>query len=302
MALNLNDVTLPKDELKMDNSANFLAMLIKPNSISEFDFNKSSYLEDIFKNNNEIFEIEPNNFMETIGSKLQVNNYKIENKINTVKNNVFYQDKNYLYEIIFINLDKDFHKDNVNELASLINIEGDEIYGNAIILKTWVPIESFEMKFVDIKLEDIICCLKSRKEPLTVILEDGEYYEQRIEDLELFGLKFFGDDYVDKKELGILHHNLNIWYSKSDYGEKLTNLVDVKVDKAIFFSYQYQNYRCDLSLDEVKKLIKIASNNIFKVDEKIIEEEKDNLGRIINKNKYRILNMMYNNVNVNINK
>jgi hypothetical protein len=295
MSLNLDDITLPKDEIKMDNSANFLAMLIKPNTISEFDFNKSTYLNDIFNNNVEIFEIEPNNFMEIIGNKLQINKYKINNKINTVKNNVFYQDKNYLYEIIFINLDKEFQNDNVNELASLINIEGDEIYGNAIILKTWVPLESFEMKFTNIKLEDVINCLYSRKEPLIVVLEDGEYFEQRIEDLELFALKFFGNDYVDKKEIGILNHNLNIWYSKSDYGEKLTNLVNVKVDKAIFFSYQYQNYRCDLTLDEVKKLIKIAEKNIFKVDNNLLEEEKDNIGRIINKNKFRILNIMYNN-------
>jgi len=296
MTLNLDNVTLPKDEIKMDNSANFLAMVIKPNTISDFDFNSSTYLNDIFKNNHEIFEIEPENFMESIGTKLQVNNYKIENKVNTLKNNVFYQDKNYLYEIIFINLDKENQIDNVNELASLINIEGDQIYGYAIILKTWVPIESVEMKFVDVKLEDIINVLSNRKEPLAVILEDGEYYEQRISDIDIFAFKFFGEDYYDKKELGILHHNLNIWYSKSDYGEKLTNLVDVKVDRCIFFSFQYQNYRCDLTMDEVKKLIKMASKNIFTVDEKLLEEETDNLGRIINKNKFRILNMMYNNI------
>jgi len=296
MTLNLDNVTLPKEEIKMDNSANFLAMVIKPNTISDFDFNSSTYLNDIFKNNHEIFEIEPENFMESIGSKLQVNNYKIENKVNTLKNNVFFQDKNYLYEIIFINLDKENQVDNVNELASLINIEGDQIYGYAIILKTWIPIESVEMKFVDVKLEDIINILSNRKEPLAVILEDGEYYEQRISDIDIFALKFFGEDYYDKKELGILHHNLNLWYSKNDYGEKLTNLVDVKVDRCIFFSFQYQNYRCDLTMDEVKKLIKMASKNIFTVDEKILEEEKDNFGRIINKNKFRILNMMYNNI------
>jgi hypothetical protein len=297
MALNLDDVTLPKEEIKMDNSFNFTAMLIKPNEISNFDFNKSSYLNDIFNNNHEIFEIDPINFMEIIGSKLEVNKYKKENKINTVKNNVFFQNENFLYEIFFINLDKEFHINNVNELASLINIEGDEIYGNAIILKTNIPLENFEMKFVDIKLEDLITCLESRKEPLAVILEDGEYYEQRIADIDLFALKFFNNEYFEKKELGILHHNLNIWYSKGDdYGEKLTNLINIKIDKAIFFSYQYQNYRCDLSLDEVKKLIKMAEKNIFKVNEEIIKEEKDNLGRVINKNKFRILNMHYNNI------
>ncbi|ULY68497.1 hypothetical protein [Chlorella virus XW01] len=297
MSVNLDDVTLHKEEIKMDNFVNFVGMLIKPNEISNFDFNSSTYLEDIFKNNHEMFEIEPEKFMENIGTKLQVNNYKIENKVNTVKNNVFFQDKNYLYEIIFIDLDKQFQTtDNVNELASLINIEGDQIYGSAVILKTWVPLESLEMKFVDVKLEDIINILAIRKEPLAVILEDGEYYEQRIGDLDLFALKFFSEEYYDKKELGIIHHNLNIWYTKSDFGEKLTNIVNVKVDKCIFFSFQFQNYRCDITIDEVKKLIKMAEKNIFNVDEKILEDETDNLGRIINKNKFRILNMMYNNI------
>jgi hypothetical protein len=298
MTVNLDDMTLPKEEIKMDNSANFLAMLIKPNEISNFDFNSTTYLEDIFKNNYEIFEIEPDNFMETIGTKLKVNEYKIENKINTVKNNVFHQDQNNLYEILFINFEKQFQNNNVNELASLINIEGDQIYGSAIILKTSIPVENLEMKFVDIKLEDIINCLSIRKEPLAVIMEDGEYYEQRIGDIDIFALKFFGDEYYEKKELGILQHNLNLWYSKSDYGEKLTNLVNVKVDKCIFFSFQYQNYRCDLTLDEVKKLIKLADKNIMTVEGKLLEEETDNIGRIINKNKFRILNITYNNINI----
>jgi hypothetical protein len=299
MTVNLDDLTLSKEEIKMDNSANFLAMLIKPNEISKYDFNSSTYLEDIFKNNYEIFEIEPENFMETIGTKLKVNEFKIENKVNTLKNNVFYHDQNNLYEILFINfVEKQFQNNNVNELASLINIEGDQIYGYAIILKTSIPVENLEMKFVDIKLEDIINCLSIRKEPLAVIMEDGEYYEQRIGDIDIFALKFFGDEYYEKKELGILQHNLNLWYSKSDYGEKLNNILNVKVDKCIFFSFQYQNYRCDITLDEVKKLIKLADKDIMTVDEKLLKEEKDNFGRIIIKNKFRILNITYNNINI----
>jgi hypothetical protein len=297
--IDLNQLSIPIDEIKLDNSGNFLAMIIKPNSISHFDFNSPSYLNDIFENNHQLFDINPNNFMQNIGSKLDINKFKKNDKLNTVKNNIFYQNKEFLFEILFIDLDEDSkNQEDLNELASLINIEGEQIYGSAIILKTHLPVDNLEMRFVNVELKDIIECLSYRREPMVVILEDGEYYEQRIQDLELFAGKFFGDEFVDKKEYGIIQHNLNIWYSKSDFGEKLTNLVDVKVDKAIFFSYLYQNYRCDITLDEVKKLISLASKNKFTIDNNLLNEETDEIGRVIIKNKFRILNMMYNNINI----
>ena len=72
------------------------------------------------------------------------------------------------------------------------------------------------------------------------------------------------------------------------------------VDKMIVFTMWTDNYRGNLTLDEFNK-IKTLSKKInidYKIPFELTEDSKDNMNRIIVKNKYRILNIIYSKYNL----
>ena len=63
-----------------------------------------------------------------------------------------------------------------------------------------------------------------------------------------------------------------------------------KIEMAVFYSMNNENFRGNITLDEVKKIVKL-SNIMESSDPKSewMEEETDSLGRRVIKNKYKIL-------------
>jgi hypothetical protein len=93
-----------------------------------------------------------------------------------------------------------------------------------------------------------------------------------------------------------LLHNINIFYVANEYGEDIApKLIPEKVETALFFTKIDDDFRGNLTLDEVKKIIELSNKlESFEVDEEYMKEEKDELGRNIIKNKYKILEFVYN--------
>jgi hypothetical protein len=118
--------------------------------------------------------------------------------------------------------------------------------------------------------------------------------------LDIFSDNFFGENRfnIKKLELAFLKHNLNIWYTEDKYGnlDVAGNILPdtTRVDKMIVFSMWSDEYRDSLTLEEFNKIIYLSKKlDNYLVSEDYMKIEKDELGREIIKNKYKILNQFY---------
>ncbi len=70
------------------------------------------------------------------------------------------------------------------------------------------------------------------------------------------------------------------------------------INKCIVFTLINDNVRGNLSMDEFNK-IKFLSEKLenYKIPEELNNDDKDEIGRLIIKNKYRILEYMFNKYN-----
>ena len=286
---------IPKDEIKLENTTNFKCLCIKPSNIEQFDWKNPNYLTTLLNQPfYESIDIEPNNLIEKIAIALHIDEYKSVN----INNYVICENKDYICEILFLDVPDEFKtKEHENQMASLINISGDKIYGYAFLLKTYIPIKTQNMYFKDNGLKELHKILYDRVNTTVVLYEDENLREEKI-----FGnmKNFAGDDkYKYKKvEFPFLLHNINIWYLPDEYGEENVcgKLIDKKIEKCIWFSMNSELYRGHISLDEVQKIIKLSYKleKDFKPDKEWIKDEMDKYNRKIVKNKYRILEKAYN--------
>ena len=138
----------------------FEILVIKPNNISNLDFNNVNYITDIL--NNKCFEsIKTNSedIANIFASKLNPNN--IENTIAVT--NICYETYDKLYEICFLDIpEEEKNNDNYNNIASILDISKDTIFGNAILLKTNLPIDNNGMKLISSYKKDIRNILDAR--------------------------------------------------------------------------------------------------------------------------------------------
>jgi len=287
------------DKIIMENTDTFECMIIKPGTIQHIPWTDSNYAGklmelDLFK----IVKTNVNNFIEVISTHLDVNNYNIKNL--NVKTEIVAEEPYYLYEILYIDLEKeiDFHKEeNLNELASLININGDKIYSNAIVFRSHIPSLSDSMTMCTITKEDLRRVLHDRVHTSIVICdEDGLVEDRVVGDINKYAEIFFDGEKFKKLEFAFLMHNINIWYSVSEYGNSnlCGNLIDGLIDKCIWFSMKSDEFRCNLMVYEVEKIIslsKVMTKYITPVE--LLEEKNDKFGRKIIYNKYKVLDWVY---------
>ena len=275
-------------------NSDFNALVIKPNNIDNLNWRDGNYLNYIM--NMSIFEnkkIEHEKFTYHIGLIFECDKKKNIN-INTL---IIDETPNYLYEILFpLHFKTDELDDNQkNGLGKLIHPENINIYGNILLLKTHLPIENYESTLVESNKEDLYNLLNRRSQHKTVIYEDNEWDERKwTGEFDKWISDFFDGDKYEHIELAFLKHNLNIYYIKSTNGISLGNLIKNKIERCVFTTKKTDEYWGDISLNEVKKIIDIAKiTDNFNVDPDIDKEEKDDIGRKILKNKYRILNLMW---------
>jgi hypothetical protein len=290
------------DKLKFENKGEFNFMLIKPNKISKMDWMDDNYLNDLVNSDFISYhKSTTDTFVETIGTLLEI--YKFDYP--DVKVQLFYEEPNYHYELLYVNLLPKYKTDDMdNEFALMLQNYGDEkIFGNVLVMKSYVPVNNMNKMLISkINNEDIIRIMFDRVNTKCIIYDNCDYEEKRIfGPIDKFADTFFEEEdlyRIQKIELPFLKHNINIWFTKFEYGDEGVCgglLKHLRINKCIVFTLIDDNYRGNLSMEEFNK-IKYLSTKLedYLTPADIDEEERDDIGRIIIKNRFRILELMYN--------
>lgn len=290
------------DKIKLDNKKDFDLLLIRANNIQDMDWTNPNYIDNILnKDFIETITFSPDKFAENLGTALEVEKFELPD----VKCILFYEEPDYHYELLYIDLLPNYKKKELeNQFSLLLQNNGDEkIFGNALIMKTYVPVKNMNlMKISNINNNDIKRIMEDRINTKIITFDNGDYEEKRIfGPIDKYAETFFDEEdryKIQKIELGFLKHNINIWFTKFDYGfEKVCGnlLKHLIINKCIVFTLVNDNVRGNLSMDEFEK-IKFLSEKLenYQVPEEFNNEEKDEIGRLIIKNKYRILEYLYN--------
>jgi len=280
---------MDENKLKFENKNNFQLIMIKPNSISHIDFNSTNYTNELIKL--DIYEniiCNSENFTEIILEKLLLKKY---NQVETI---LVSEMPNYIYEILYV---PNLSTEEVNELGTLINTNDEKIYGNALLMKTYIPTLSNSIIIEDCIVENIKDILDSRVNT-NIVIYDSEWSNKIVVgNLENFAEEFFDDKYF-KLEIPFLLHNINIWYELCDgCSNNLCGTLLVKpIYKCFWFTMITDEYRGNLFLDEVQKIIYLSNKIEFPYSAKKewLEDEDDEYGRKIIKNKYKILDLANN--------
>jgi hypothetical protein len=285
----------------MENNNDFECIVIKKGSIKEIDWFIPDYLNKILDLDLiDIVNTNQDNFIKFICTNLQIDKYTGFSM--NVKKEIITDEPNYLYELLYIDLEKEipYHiPENLNELANLININDDIIYSNAILLKTYIPTLTDSISLCSINKEDVKRFLSDRLNTKIITWND-EWNELPVAgDLNIYANVFFDEPY-HKFELGFLMHNINIWYTTIDlpfnkHKSICGNLLHKSIDKCIWFTMKSEEYRGNLSLDEVKKIIYLSNKlTNYETPSEYLVDKTDTLGRKIIYNKYKVLDLLYN--------
>jgi hypothetical protein len=280
-------------QIVMENTNNFNFLHININDISFLNWSDPYYLDKIL--NLDIYNVvttNSENFLDDIA--LHLNFEQSKNLNYMIETHVIAEFPEYIYEILYINNIDNKYK---NDIGTLLMLNGDKIFGNIIILKTYLPNDS--MLFVDSQKSDIKFILESRIKTKVVICEDGEWLEKVVMgNLIDFANEYFDDNYL-KIEKSFLKHNINIWYEKDNNNINKKNicgkLLDIPIYKCILFTMLTDECRGNITLDEINKIIYLSYklDFPFSVDYNSLIEEKDNYNRYKIKNKYKILEKVY---------
>jgi hypothetical protein len=288
------------DKIIMEKNDTFECLVIKPGTIKSIPWTLPDYAErlmelDLF----ESIKTNPNNFIEILSVNLDVDKYKISNL--SVKTEIFAEEPYYLYELMYVDLEKatEYHSDeNLNELASLLNTNGDKIYSNAIVFKNYIPSLTDSMNLCTVTKKDLGQVLHNRVYTKIVLFDNNEWFEDIAHgDLNNYANNFFDNEGFRKLEIPFLMHNINIWYTVTNYGKSniCGNLIKNKIDKCIWFSMKSEEYRGNITLDEVKKIISLSNVlSDFTTPSELLTEKTDNLGRKIINNKFKVLDWTFN--------
>jgi hypothetical protein len=290
-----------ENKFTFENTNTFNIVLIKPNNISHLEYNSPNYINQIL--NNDCYEIIPcnsNNFMEYLKTLVQENN---KNSINHNKDGleiisqVIHEKKDYIYELLYLE-NKINEK---NDIASLLNNNGTNICGSAILMKTYLPSLTNDNQLSetilieDCSLSDVKTILDSRVH-INIVSYDGEWSNTTtMYNIDSFAEEFFDDKY-EKIEFPFLMHNINIWYEVGGKKTICDKLIDKPVCKCIFFTMITDKYFGNIYLEEVQKIIKLSNylEYPFTIKSEWVPEKKDNIGREVIYNKYKILDYVYN--------
>lgn len=282
-------------QLKFENNDNFDIILIKPETIDHLDWFHEDYTLHLTELNcYEIINTDKNNFLDVISSKLNLEKFKNKPGLE-VTTQVISEFPNYIYELIYV--DELTEKDDIiNNIASLLNTNGNKVYGNAILMKTYIPSLSKSILIKNITIPNIKDILDNRVKT-NVVIYDGEWSNKIVTgNLEDFANSFF-DEQHKKFETPFLLHNINIWYEPCDGCSTKTcgKILERPIYKCIWFTMITNEHRGSIYLDEVKKIINVSNKMDFPFNamKEWIDDEKDEFSRKVIKNKYKVLDLAH---------
>jgi len=284
-----------EDKIVLENKNNFNFLTISLNDISSLNWADPKYIDKILELN--IYSVnttKSEEFLNDIVKYLDVNKYN-EKGDSMIETQLIAEFPEYIYEMLYINNieNKDEYK---NDVGSLLITNGEKVFGNIVIFKTYLPTNNDSMIFVDTIKEDVKIILENRIKTKLVIY-DGEWSEKIvIGNLEDYAKEFFDDTFL-KLEIPFLKHNINIWYEKLEgcKHDVCGKILEKPIYKCIWFTMISDEYRGNICLNEVKKIISLSYKLSFPYEPKKEwdNDEKDKYGRNKIKNKYRILEKAY---------
>ena len=286
-------------DIKFENKTSFEILVINgPNNVEQFNYNDIGYVNKLLDQDYvKIVNANSENFLEIITDNLCIEDFnELDRNVDT---HVIYEKSGYVYEIMHLYAQHKDTKTNkyFNHFGSMLRRNVEPIFGNVIILKSHLPNDSNSMNLVNMGKMDLFEILDTRVNTKVVIYQNDEFRDDVIKgDIEECSQQIFEGDYFKRIEIKFLLHNINIFYVANEYGEDIApKLIPEKVETALFFTKIDDEFRGNLTLDEVKKIIELSNKlESFEVDEEYMKEEKDDLGRNIIKNKYKILEFVYN--------
>jgi hypothetical protein len=299
-----NSDTLNKYQLKIDIAEAFECLVIKQGSTSSLSWRDPNYSYKLMELGLiASVKVDTNNFEEILATQLQVNNFNVPNL--SVCTEIIGEEPNYLYEMLYIDLEKQpkYHTDvGLNEIASLFNINGEKVYSNAIVFKSQLLSLTDNMKLCTVTKNDLARVLYERAHTkiVTYNLDDSEWREENVIDLDVFAKQFFEEEYYQKLEIAFLMHNINVWYivdsNKKNQNKTCGKIINNPIEKCIWFSMKTDTYRGNLSLKEVEKIIYLSNIlESFKTPPDLLEERFNEMGGKIINNKYKVLDWVYHN-------
>jgi hypothetical protein len=310
---------MEEENFIFENTNEFNIIIINPTNIDSIDWKDKNYIEKLLElDSYTIINTKPDTFVEILSDTL-ISKFKDRDN-NEVKTQVIFEMPDYIFELLYVDNTKSSDgKINVevngkvvgqvegdadtivetekNGIATLLNTNGDVVYGNALLMKTYIPSLSKQMLIVDTDINDVKTILESRVKT-NIVVYDGEWSDSvAIGNIEEFAKNFFEDAYI-KLEIPFLLHNINIWYETCDGCSKTLcgNILDKPIYKCIWFTIITDEYRGSITLKEVNKIINISKYLEFPFNSKSewLGEEEDDYNRKVIKNKYRILDLAYN--------
>lgn len=191
--------------------------------------------------------------------------------------------------------DKDKEADKINNVATLLNTNGDIVYYNAIIIKTRIETLTEKMTIDNISSNDIHYILYY-KVYTNIVIYDIEWKPIVLKgSMEEYCACFFENLRYKQFEIKFLLHNINIWYIENRYDESICdNLIKTGIEKCVIFIKNSPNIRGHITIEEVKKILhlsKVLPN--YQVPDELTGEKRDSYGRNIIYNKYKILDYLY---------
>ena len=286
------------NEVKFEKDDDIEFLVIHPKIIDDLDYNDPGYLTAIL--NRVPFDnvkVKQSEFLVKVGEYLENEKYASEDT--QIKKEIIHDEPNFLYEIIYLDIDdeKKLSGEIFNGLATLLNVKENHLFGNVILLKSYIPIDNLDsMSITSVDKKDIYNILDSRVNTKVVVYEDGEFREEIMNgEIDVYSKKIFDENFYLSEELPFLLHNLNIHYTHDDYGQEIMpNIVKGKIDIAVFFTMLSEDRRGNLTLDELKKMLHLSNKlENYSVSDEQLKEEKDSMNRNIIKNKYRILEKLF---------
>lgn len=289
------------EKVTMEQNETFECLIIKPGPINNLVWSDPNYTKKLVQLNLfDVVIVNQDNFFEVLATKLDVNKFS-DVKNMSIKNEIVGEEPYYLYELLYVDLEQEtqYHKDeNLNELASLINTNGDKIYSNAILFRNYLPSLSDSMTLTSVSKLDLERVLYERVHTKVVLWDDNWREDNIVGDLNDYASIFFDGENFDRIEIPFLMHNINIWYqidSTNLIGQKVCgDIIKKPIEKCIWFTMKSDDYRGNLTLDEVNKIIYLSQIlTSYQTPSDLIEEKNDHLGRKIVYNKYKVLDYMF---------
>lgn len=286
-----NSIAINDQQLNFENKDTFDYIKIGLNSLESLIWTDLNYIDNILNLN--IYSTtttKPEDFLNNVVESLDVNTYN-ENSDAMIETQIIAEFQEYIYEMVYINNVKKDVK-NKNDLATLLITNGETVYGNAILFKTYLPINNEKNIFVNMNKIDIKEILEKRVNT-SVVIYDGEWSQVNIVgNLEDYAKEFFDDKFL-KFETPFLKHNINIWYEKLEGVNNYIcgKLLNKPIYKCIIFTMISDEYRGNITLNEVNTIIKLSDyfQSPYEPLKEWLIDEKDEYGRDKIKNKYRIL-------------